>query len=526
MTDGGTVRPPAAGTIDEFVRRRVGDSRVGLRHEDGEWTWDQIVREGTARAALLTSLPGDGAAHVGVLLDNTPEFVFWLTATALAGSTLVGLNATRRGEALEHDVAHTQCRLIVTDDSNRELLDGLTIPPLFNASDLDAHRNAAMPEPVAEASTQYLLLFTSGTSGAPKAVIVSQGRLGSVAGAMEYITGLGPDDVTYCAMPLFHSNALFTAWAPTLKVGATLALRSRFSASRFLPDVRRFGATYFNYVGKPLAYVLATPASPSDADNTLRIGFGNEANDADITAFATRFGCRIVDGYGSSESGVSIQRTPDTPPGSIGRGPDTVLVVDTDGNETPRARFDHEGRLLNADEATGELVNTAGLAVFEGYWNNPEATAQRARQGWYWSGDLAYRDDAGFFYFAGRSSDWVRVDGENFATAPVERLMARFPGVVLCAAYGIPDPIAGDQLVVALQLAADVGFDGDAFTAFLRSQRDLGSKWVPSYVRIVTSLPMTATNKVLKRDLQREGVDVRDDVWARAKRGDTFTKRA
>jgi fatty-acyl-CoA synthase len=521
-----SARTTAVGTIDELLRARVDDDRTALRHEGNTWTWSEVLEEASARAALLRSLPGDGQPHVGALLDNTPEFVFWLAATALSGWTLVGLNSTRRGAELEQDIAHTECRLLVTDDANRTLLTGLHVPQLFTPSDLDPFRGAPLAPPIALPTTQYLLVFTSGTSGAPKAVIVSQGRLHAVGGAMLYITDLTADDVTYCAMPLFHSNALFTAWGPTLAAGATLALRSRFSASQFLPDVRAFGATYFNYVGKPLAYVLATPSQADDHDNTLRIGFGNEANERDITAFTERFGCRIVDGYGSSESGVSISRTPDTPPGSIGRGADTVMVVDPDTTlEKARAIFDPRGQLLNAEEATGEIVNTAGLAGFEGYWNNPSATAERARHGWYWSGDLGYRDDAGFVYFAGRSAEWVRVDGENFAVAPVERIMARFPGVVLCAAYGVPDPIAGDRLMLAIQLANNVEFDPDSFSEFLSAQSDLGPKWVPSYVRVVSTLPITATNKVLKRELQREGIGVDDPVWVRGDRSDTYVRR-
>src|ERR1700691_5897337 len=112
---------------------------------------------------------------------------------------------------------------------------------------------------------------------------------------------LGAQDFCYVAMPMFHSNALTSGWAPALAAGATVALPSsgRFSASGFLPDVRRHGVTYFNYVGKPLSYILATPEQPDDADNTLRRVFGNEAAEADITRFADRFGCLVVDSYGS-----------------------------------------------------------------------------------------------------------------------------------------------------------------------------------------------------------------------------------
>src|SRR5205814_8035136 len=125
-------------------------------------------------------------------------------------------------------------------------------------------------------------------------------------------------------------------------------------------------------------------------------------------------------------------RTPGTPPGALGTAPEGTVVLDPEtAEECPRARFDEQGRLLNAQEAIGELVNRHGAAGFEGYWENEEATSARVRDGMYWTGDLAYRDQDGFVYLAGRDFEWLRVDGENFAAAPVERILARHPDVVL-----------------------------------------------------------------------------------------------
>lgn len=262
------------------------------------------------------------------------------------------------------------------------------------------------------------------------------------------------------------------------------------------------GATFANYVGTSLSYVLAQPERADDADNPLVRAFGNEASPADIVRFASRFGCEVRDGFGSTEGGLAISRTDDTPAGALGRSVTDVRVLDPDtGEEKPVARFDAQGRLLNSDEVVGELVNLDGPMAFEGYWNAPEDTAHRNRDGRYWSGDLGYRDADGFLYFAGRSLDRLRVGGENLPAAPVARLVNRHPGVVEAVVFAVPDATAGDQLMAAVVPAE--GFDAEGFAEWVAAQPDASRTWVPQYLR-VGELPRTATGKVLVRSLAQQ----------------------
>ena len=508
----------AALTFADYVRARSQDDNVAIRSHDGTLTYREWCEGVAERAAMwrniLASRPEGTPPHIGVLLENSPEFTMWLGAAAVTGSVIVGINPTRRGAELARDITHTSCQIVVTESSQSELLDGLDLGiddcVLVVESDdyksrVAEHRGSLLPTaqecPVNPTDT-FLLLFTSGTSGAPKAVITSHQRLGFVAQSMNMIIALTPQDTTYICMPLFHSNALFTAWAPSLVFGSTIALRRKFSASEFLSDVRAFGATYFNYVGKPLTYILATPEQSNDRDNPLRRGFGNEGSEIDLLRFAERFDCKLTDGYGQTETGASIVRIPNMPAGSLGvAAQSTITVRDPATNqECPRAIFDNDGRLMNSEEATGEIVNGGG-GTFEGYWNNAAANEERIRDGAYWTGDLAYRDENGFFYFAGRSADWMRVDGENFAGAPIERILMRHPDVILAAVYGVPDFDMGDRVMAALQLQPGATFDPAAFAEFLNSQTDLGPKWVPSFIEIVDDFPMTPSNKVIKREL-------------------------
>jgi fatty-acyl-CoA synthase len=519
----------------ELLAERAGEQHDAIRYRASRdeptqtWSWAEYVDECRARAALLEDLRLDGVPfHVGVLLDNVPEFPMWLGGAALAGATLVGINPTRRGEELARDIRHTECQVIVTEPAHRPLLDGLDLGVdddrvLDVESDAYAmvvaeHRGAPAVAPDVDDGSQFLLLFTSGTTGSPKAVICSQGRLARAGVGLTTNFRLGPDDCAYLSMPLFHSNALFAGWSPAIVSGMTMALRRRFSASGVLEDARDFGCTYMNYVGKPLAYVLATPEQPDDLENPLRVVFGNEAAERDQKAFARRFGVIVVDGYGSTEGGAVVNRDPEQPPGSLGKADGGIEVRDPDtGERCPPARFDDGGVLLNPEEAIGELVSTTGVSSFEGYWNNDEANRERLRDGAYWTGDLAYVDEAGFVYFAGRGFEWLRVDGENFAAAPVERILGRHPGVGEVAVYAVEDEVVGDQVMAAIVPTA-AGFDGEGFHAFLDEQADLGTKWAPRYVRVMAALPATTTNKVLKRELRAEGWDVADQVWWRPER--------
>ncbi|NDJ89875.1 AMP-binding protein [Mycolicibacter kumamotonensis] len=517
--------------IAGMLLARLGDQHPGLRTRQRDWTWDEVVRESAARAALASALRRAGPFHIGVLLDNTPDFVFWLGAGALSGAVIVGINPTRGDAEMAAEIRHADCQLIVTDASGSGRLRGLdhgldperllVIDDPDYAALVDAHR----VEPAAAAGvgheTLMLLLFTSGTTGASKAVKCSQGRLTRIAETATNKFGHVRSDVDYCCMPLFHGNAIMALWAPALANGATVCLTPKFSASQFLPDVRYFGATYFTYVGKALGYLLATEERPDDSDNTLVRGFGTEASPQDQAEFLRRFGAVLHEGYGSSEGGNAALPDPAAPRGALGRPAHSgIAVVDPQTRiECVRAVLDEHGRVVNADDAVGEIVDKTGARDFEGYYKNEDADAEKVRGGWYWTGDLGYRDEAGFLYFAGRRGDWIRVDGENTSALTIERVLRRHPLVITAGVYAVPDPRSGDQVMGAVEVADPGGFDVAQFAAFLADQPDLGSKGTPRFLRISAGLPVTGSNKVLKRELQEQRWHTDDTVYRWVGRG-------
>jgi fatty-acyl-CoA synthase len=514
----------------EVLAARAGDDHTAILFEDQAISYRAFIAEAVGRAALLSEARRGGPFHVGVLLENVPEYLYWTGGAAMAGAAVVGINPTRRGAELAHDVRHTDCQLVVTDEQGAGLLGGLdlgvpsesilTVGTSGYAARLRKYEGAPVPSELPPPETRLLLLFTSGSTSAPKAVVCSSGRLAGAGLATVPMFAIDRDSVLYESMPLFHGNALMANVTTAVTAGATIALRRRFSASGFLPDVRRFGATYFNYVGRALSYILATPETPEDADNRLRLGFGTEASALDRERFEARFDCKLIENYGSSEGVIAIVRMPGCPEQALGKprpgdNADVAVMDPATGEECAPAKFDEYGRLVNGDEAIGELVRRDSGARFEGYYNNEEATAERVRDGWYWSGDLAYRDADGWFYFAGRSADRLRVDSENLAAAPIENILSRLSGVVMAAVYPVPDARTGDQVMAALEFAPGASFDPEAFASFLGAQLDLGTKWTPRYVRVVQGLPLTATGKVNKQPLRAQRWDTDDPVWVR-----------
>ncbi|MDP9332524.1 MAG: AMP-binding protein [Actinomycetota bacterium] len=529
---------PAPTTLAGLILSRAEDETDGLLYEDQRWAWREVVVEARVRADMLVRQRRPGPFHVGVLLENVPEFIFLLLGAGLAGAAIVGINPTRRGAELARDINHTDCQLIIADASMRPLLDeiALDLPP-ERILDVDGpawgEALAVAAEAVArgdldslaapDEDTLFALLFTSGSTGAPKAVRMTQGRAARTVADSRFTSS----DVLYCAMPLYHGNALNANLFPALRSGAAIALRRRFSASGFLPDAQRYGVTFFNTVGRALNHILSTPATDDDRHHSIKYVLGPETAPADVRAFRKRFGTPVIEGYGSSENAIIMIPDPELPKGSLGRpldGIDVVILDPVTAEEKPRARYDEHGKLLNAGEAIGELVSRNATSRFEGYYNNPEADAERTRNGWYWSGDLGYRDEASVFWFAGRNADWIRVDGENFAAAPVERILARFPGADGVAAYAVPDSRTGDQVMVAIEMLAGATFDPDAFATFLAEQRDLGTKWAPRYVRVVDALPVGATNKIDKRPLRAERWETTDPLFWRAPRTETYVR--
>jgi fatty-acyl-CoA synthase len=223
---------------------------------------------------------------------------------------------------------------------------------------------------------------------------------------------------------------------------------------------------------------------------------------------------------------------PGDPKGSVGVMPQELKLIREDGTETVPAEFDRDGLLANYTQAVGEIINTGGLANFEGYYKNEEATRKKSVGGMFHTGDLAYYrrgekegEQVRFMYFVGRTGDWIRKDGENFLSEPIEDIINRYPPVFLCSVYGVPCHQADELVMVSLMLRPGEEFDPQGFYNFMISQEDMNEKFLPDFLRILEELPHTETVKINPRELRTTFYNkekITDPVFWRERDDTTF----
>jgi len=527
-----------------------------LFEADRQWSYreyrDACVRTAHFLRRRLGPPSEARPGHVAMLLDNHLELLSLYGGCGYAGFTLFGVNSGLRGDTLAGVLNQSRARLLVVEERLwRELervrgkLEHLAPEnvlvlrtgsgeapgdaPDFVRAVADEAGGAASPEApgVAVSPDQPLVvIYTSGTTGLPKGIINNHFKLFAIGLGISRNMELGGDTVGYACMPLFHSNSLFIGFSPSLFVGGSLAMRDRFSASGFVPDVLRYGVTYWNYVGEPVHYVLGALEKQyggdearilaevaGHPDNHLRYAVGNGASPPDIDRFVRWLGLEdMFELYGSTEAAISTFRRKGDPRGSVGEITDpAVRILAESGAECPPAELDADGKITNYAAAVGEICRVAPeTGLFQGYFDNPGANQGKYRDGVYHSGDLGHivrRDGKRFLYFDGRTDDWIRKDGENFSAAQVARLVQEHPDVALAAAYGVPCVVSDELVMVALQLRPGARFDPAGFHAFCENLVEHGGmdrKWFPDFVRLVDEFEFTQTQKILVRNLKQD----------------------
>ena len=550
--------------------------RIALRQGDRSWTYarfrDEAVRYARFLLGRLGPIDEARPGHVAMLLDNHLELLALYAACGYADLTLFGVNTGLRGQTLAGVIDQSRARVLVVDERSwpevERIAGDLKCVPAENIlvlrtqgeisagdRDLEGRLAAEVGEPgesldspgvdVAPDS-RLMVIYTSGTTGLPKGINNNHLKMLLIGNTVAGHLQLDADAVGYACMPLFHSNAMFLGFHPAFQACGSLALSERFSASRFVPDVLRYGVTYWNYVGEPVHYVLGAIEKEYAGDedrilqevarhpeNRFRYALGNGASPPDIDRFMRWLGLDdMFELYGSTEAAISTFRRLGEPRGCVGEITDpNVKILSESSSECPPAEFDADGKIANYADAVGEICRVApDTALFQGYYDNRTADDTKYREGVYHSGDLGHigiRDGKRYLYFDGRTDDWIRKDGENFSAAQVARTLQEHADVALAAVYGVPCAVSDELVMAALTLRPAASFDPQNCFDFCDEQVSGGGmdrKWFPDFVRIVDEFQYTQTQKILVRPLKREHFDRRrlpsaPIYWRR--RGDT-----
>jgi crotonobetaine/carnitine-CoA ligase len=370
-------------------------------------------------------------------------------------------------------------------------------PDTIIVQDVLKDTSPEVPEVTIGPEDDLMMLFTSGTTSRPKAVQLTHANavFAGIFGSQGY--KVGSQDRHFMVLPLFHVNAQFISVMPTLVAGATLVMAEQFSATRYMEQARRHKVTTTSLVAATAKMILAQPKHELDGVNDFRlVMYAIAISDEQWVEFETRFNVQLSDLWGMTET---LAETTMNPPDlemkrnciGLARPGNEIKVVDEEGQEVPTGKV-------------GEMIvqGVPGRTLMKGYYKNPEATAQTIKNGWLYTGDNAYMDEDGYFYFVDRKKDMIKRGGENVAAVEVEYVISLHPKVQEVAVVGVPDPIRDEAIMALVVLKKGETSDADEIITFCKER--LAKFKVPSFVEFKESFPKTSIGKVQKNILRTE----------------------
>lgn len=540
VVTGMMARPTAKTSIGKVFQERAAQyaDRIFLKFGDERITYREANETVNRYAAVLAA---KGVGHgdvVGVMLRNSPDAVLLMLAIVKCGAVAGMLNYHQRGKVLAHSFGLLNATAVVAEsdlvehvtDCGAEVNGLITVEELRRLAATAPTTNPASASAVL-AKDKAFYIFTSGTTGMPKASVMTHYRwLRALAGFGGLGLRLHSDDTLYCCLPLYHNNALTVSVGSALNSGAALALGKSFSASRFWDEVIAYDATAFVYIGEICGYLLNQPPKPTDRAHKVRVIVGNGLRPAIWDEFTQRFGiARVCEFYAASEGNTAFVNVFNVSK-STGICPSPVAFVEYDADSGEPARgADGRLRKVKRGEPGLMLSKINALQPFDGYTDKAASEKKLVRNAfkegdvWFNTGDLMRSQGLGHAAFADRLGDTFRWKGENVATTEVEAALAGHPAIDECTVFGVEVPGAGGRAgMAALQLKADHEFDGkevaDAFYAHLPVYA------VPLFVRVVSELAHTSTFKSQKVDLRKQGygADVKDPLYVLAGREEGY----
>ena len=536
------ARPSAKTSIGKVFQERAARhaDKVFIKFDDQRITYREANETANRYAAVLAARGVGHGDVVGIMLRNSPESVLVMLATVKCGAIAGMINYHQRGDALKHSFGLLDAKAVVADT---DLIDPITESGADTSAlmTVDELRRLAATAPTGNPATTAAVLakdkafyiFTSGTTGMPKASVMTHYRwLRALAGFGALGMRLNGNDTLYCCLPLYHNNALTVALSSVLSSSATLALGKSFSASKFWDDVIRYEATAFVYIGEICAYLLNQPPKDTDRKHKVRVICGNGLRPAIWDEFTERFGIeRVCEFYGASEGNTAFVNVFNVPK-STGICPTPVAFVayDPDTGEPVRGA-DGRVRKVGNGEPGLLLSKVSNFQPFDGYTDKKATEKKLVRNAfrdgdaWFNTGDLMRSQGFGHAAFTDRLGDTFRWKGENVATTEVEAAISTNPEVEEATVFGVEVPGAGGRAgMAAIRLKAGEEFDGKALAGSAYDR--LPGYAVPLFVRVVKELAHTSTFKSQKVDLRKQGygTDVEDPMYVLAGRDEGYVE--
>jgi crotonobetaine/carnitine-CoA ligase len=517
-------------TFGELLDYRAATQpdRPVVRFEGEAVTYQALATSSNRFANAMLALGIEKGQNAAIMLDNRPEYLTAWAGMCKAGIVEVPLNVGYKGDLLTFLLNQSECKaiviqanwidrlaavsrdldtlehVIIVDEPGECALDRLEVhrfQDLVDAGDPGPTGIPVAPEDVS------VILFTSGTTGPSKGVVLTHNANFRVAETVIELMAYTEGEVLFTAFPLFHVNAKYTSVFPTMLVDGELVMHARFSASRFWEITREEGITAFNYMGALLMMLFKQPEQPDDIENPVRRAYGAPAPLQIFQDFEQRFGLQIVEVYGSTELGTATLNTVDDfVVGSCGKAVRHYDVRIHDHNDEPVP-----------SGTQGEIVvrPLEPHVMVEEYYGNPEATLTAFRNLWFHTGDRGYQDENGNFYFVDRMKDCIRRRGENISSWELEKVINSMDAIEEAAVIGVPSELTEEEVLAVVKLK-----EGETLLPE-EILDEVGERMphfaVPRYVRFIDELPKTPSQRIEKYKLRTEGLDVA--TWDREEHG-------